>query len=123
MFLNGLRPEDPGLKISDLAKELELSLSTLTQTTTSLFHLGYIFRTADTEDRRVIRISLTPFGRSEVHKYLEDFKSYCARIVMFLGENDSVVFARTLEKICSFIESEPRQKRENLSAMEQVDAQ
>jgi hypothetical protein len=41
-----------------------------------------------------------------LHRVLlkKDFKSYCARTVMFLGEKDSMVFARTLEKICSFIE-------------------
>jgi DNA-binding MarR family transcriptional regulator len=65
IFLNGLAPEDPGIKISDLAKKFDLSLSTLTQTTTSLFRLGYILRTADPKDRRVIRISLSPLGSSK----------------------------------------------------------
>jgi DNA-binding MarR family transcriptional regulator len=118
MFLSGLPNDDPGRKISDLAKELELSLSTLTQTTTSLVRLGYITRNADPNDRRVIRIALTPLGRSEVMKYLQDFTSYCARIVDYLGEKDGLLFAVLLEKICRFMEAEPKQVREDLTAKE-----
>jgi DNA-binding MarR family transcriptional regulator len=118
MFLSGLKPEDPGLRISDLSKELELSLSTLTQTTASLFRLGYVLRRADPKDRRVVRISLTPLGRSEVLNYLKDFSGYCARMAEFLGEKDSLVFARLLGKISGFMEAEPRQNRENLYAKE-----
>ena len=118
MFLSGLPSDDPGSKISDLAKELELSLSTLTQTTTSLVRLGYITRNADLNDRRVIRVALTPLGRSEVVKYLREFTSYCGRIVDYLGEKDSRIFAKLLEKICAFMEAEPKQVREDLTAKE-----
>lgn len=119
MFLNGLPDDDPGRKISDLAKELELTVSTLTQTTTSLVRLGYITRNADPNDRRVTRIALTPRGRSEVMRYLQEFTSYCSRIVDYLGEKESLVFAALLEKICLFMEAEPRQVREDLTAKDQ----
>ena len=85
------------------------------------FRLGYILRTDDPKDRRVIRVSLSPLGRSEVVKYLNDFTAYCARIIEFLGEKDSRVFARLLEKICGFMEAEPKQNREDLIAKEHVD--
>ena len=86
MILRGLQPEEPGLKISELAKELEVSLSTLTQTTSSLFRLGYILRTPDSQDRRVIRIALTALGRSELLDYLKDFGSYCVGSQSFSGK-------------------------------------
>jgi DNA-binding MarR family transcriptional regulator len=121
MTLIGLKPEDPGLRISDLSKELEISLSTLTQTTTSLFRLGYVARSEDPKDRRVIRISLTPRGRAEVQGYLQDFGSYCGRIVKYLGREDSLTFARLLGKISAFMEAEPRQNREDLKAEERAD--
>ncbi|AOP33256.1 hypothetical protein A0128_04970 [Leptospira tipperaryensis] len=118
LILIGLKSNEPGLRISDLAKELEVSLSTLTQTTSSLFRLGYILRESDPKDRRVIRIRLTSMGRSKVLNYQKDFSNYCARIAEYLGEKDSFLFARLLSKISGFMEAEPKQTRMDLNVQE-----
>ena len=113
MVLSELDPEAPGLRVSDLAREIEVSPSTLTQTTTSLFRLGYIVRESDPHDRRVIRIRLTSLGRSMVTKHMDEFRAYCGRIAEYLGERDSLAFARLLRKVSGFMESEPRPTRVN----------
>ncbi len=123
MILIRLAPDELGIRISDLAKELEISLSTLTQTSSSLFRLGYILRESDPKDRRVIRIRLTPIGRSKVLNYQKEFSNYCARIAQYLGEKDSLVFARLLGKISSFMEAEPKQTRMDLNTEENIDDQ
>jgi DNA-binding MarR family transcriptional regulator len=111
MVLSALSPDEPGLRVSDLAGKLEISLSTLTQTTTSLLRLGYVLREPEPKDRRVIRIQLTPTGRTKVLNFQQEFSGYCARIAQYLGDEDSFILARLLEKISGFMEAEPRQTR------------
>ncbi|AYV57758.1 MarR family transcriptional regulator [Leptospira kmetyi] len=115
MILSGLKEKELGLRISDLAKELEISLSTLTQTTSSLFRLGYVVRESDPTDRRVIRIRLTPIGRSKMLGYQKEFNDYCAGISEYLGEKDSILFARLLRKVSGFMAAEPKQTRMDLN--------
>jgi len=112
LLLSDLGPDDPGLRIVDLARELEVTASTLTQTTTSLFKLGYLVRHPDPVDRRAVRLSLTEPGRFKALAFREEFRNYSRKIVAFLGEEDTRTLAALLNRLSGFLESEPKPMRE-----------
>jgi len=55
--------DEPGLSQRELADRILLTGSTLTHHLDRLETDGYIDRTRDTTDRRVVRVSLTPAGK------------------------------------------------------------
>jgi DNA-binding MarR family transcriptional regulator len=112
LLLSDVGDEDPGLRIVDLARELEVTASTLTQTTTSLFKLGYLERQPDPLDRRAIRLHLTEAGKQKALAFREEFRNYCRRIVAYLGEEDTRTLAFLLNKMSGFLEAEPKPARD-----------
>ncbi len=54
---------DGRLSLSDLGKRMYLKPSTITGLTDTLEQRGYVVRVRDQEDRRVVKIQLTPKGR------------------------------------------------------------
>jgi len=112
LLLSVVDADDPGLRIVDLARELEVTASTLTQTTTSLYKLGYLARHPDPVDRRAVRLHLTEVGRMKALAFREEFRNYSRRIVAFLGEEDSRTLATLLNKMSGFLESEPKPARD-----------
>ncbi len=57
--------EQPSATISDLSVPLQLSKSSATQLVERLVKLGLVGRINDTEDRRIIRLSITENGEKE----------------------------------------------------------
>lgn len=56
----GDNPE--GLRVSELASSFNVTASGVTQLVTVLEEKGYVSRTMDPDDRRAVRVSLTPEG-------------------------------------------------------------
>lgn len=78
--------------VTDVAKYLKISKPNMTPILDSLIKKGYLVRTRDEKDRRIIRLSLTPSGRV----FYEDLKAANLHIV---EEMFSAYSAEELEKI------------------------
>ncbi len=60
---------------------------------------GWVKREADAEDRRKVRISLTPSGRNFAWQQIVELVSCWKRIVEDLGEEDTANLIRIMEKL------------------------
>jgi DNA-binding MarR family transcriptional regulator len=85
--------EQDGLRIKDLVERTALSPSTLTGMLDSMERLGVVVRHPDAGDRRVVRVRLTPVGRSLQPRC----RAALRRVNGVLGKNLTKTGARRLK--------------------------
>lgn len=62
-----LHGRSEGVTMSEVSRSLSVPTSTATRIIDSLVNAGYIARQADNEDRRIVRVVLTPAGEAAFH--------------------------------------------------------
>ena len=92
-------PESPGIKVSEISSALSVANPTITQLINALETNGYVERTMDQEDRRVVRVKLTGKGETTVDKATGAFFESFNGLVDYLGEEESNRFAEVLAKV------------------------
>ncbi|MGT2803230.1 DNA-binding transcriptional regulator, MarR family [Streptococcus henryi] len=89
---------------SDIARELMLTLGTVTTSLNKLEAKGYIERTRSKHDRRVVHLTLTKKGRLLNRLHSKFHKSMVNHIVEGMPEEDVEVLKRGLSNLHKFLE-------------------
>lgn len=94
----------PGIKVTDIAKKLEITKPAASKMLSIIEQKNYIERIADRSDRRVVYIALTDTGK----KLLKDANQYMERltnsVMDAMGEEDSETLIRLLNKLYRIME-------------------
>lgn len=96
--------KQPNVTPSDVARELMLTLGTVTTSLNKLETKGYVVRTRSKLDRRVVHLSLTKRGRLLNRLHAKFHKSMVDHIVEDLCEEDIDVLTRGLSNLHQFLE-------------------
>lgn len=99
----GFKNEKEGIKVSQLSKKLRVAAPTITQQINALESRGFVKRTMDLKDRRVVRIQLTEKGEEILKKAQKEFHNLVYELVDYLGEDDSEKFIKLLTKLFSYM--------------------
>lgn len=94
-----------------IAQALYITPGTLTTTVHSLSEKGYLKRTKDSKDKRIVRIIVTEQGKNAQHMheiFHEDMTSY---ILEQLTEEEIQVFSRSLQKLAAFFHNKEQSLR------------
>ncbi|MDY3824108.1 MULTISPECIES: fatty acid biosynthesis transcriptional regulator FabT [Streptococcus] len=89
---------------SDIARELMLTLGTVTTSLNKLEKKGYIERTRSKVDRRVVYITLTKKGKLLFRLHQKFHKNMVAQIVDEMDESEVLALERGLKNLHSFLE-------------------
>lgn len=95
-------PDSPGVKVSELSKLLLVTTPTMTQQINNLETVGFVIKSADPEDRRVVRIRVTPKGDAAIQEAHEAFLAAMNGLVEYLGEEDSNRLAELLTRAFTY---------------------
>lgn len=87
------------LKISEISQILKVTPPTVTQIINTLEKNGLVERTIDPEDRRAVKIKLTPTGFEAIKKAREAFTETFIGLIDYLGEEESEHLAELLNKV------------------------
>lgn len=90
--------------MTQLSEELHVAPPSTTSTTDRLVNQGFISRRHDPEDRRVVRVTLTPKGKSMMNKFLQVKKSRWHQIMVSLSKKDRENLILTLRRLVSLLE-------------------
>ena len=95
---------DREMTMTEVARDLEITVGTLTTAITKLIKKGYVERKRIEEDRRVVLVNLTSKGE-EVYKVHQVFheEMICAMLSNFSDEEEQVL-SKSLEKLNTFFE-------------------
>lgn len=94
-----------GRSMSSVAKDLDITVGTLTIAINNLVKKGYVNRNRSTKDRRVVLLSLTSQG-IKVYKHHERFhKEMVENILKVLGEEEVNIFTSALTEINTYLKN------------------
>ena len=91
---------DPtGIKPSEIAKRLKITLPAVTHKMNKLVDDGYLTRRDSTSDHRVTYVLLTDKGSKYLESIEEDYYAKILKLMKRLGERDTDTLVRLLNKI------------------------
>ena len=85
--------------MSAIARELSVTVGTLTIAMNSLVKKGYVFRERGKEDRRVVYISLTDRGKAAYEHHEQFHRAMIDSISRDLSEEEMEMLVKTLAKL------------------------
>ncbi|MDR3598643.1 MarR family transcriptional regulator [Clostridium sp.] len=91
--------EYSSLTMKDLAREINKDKSTVTALVNKLLNLGYIERTRDLADSRIVYITLTEKGKSLKDDFKEISDKLIERVYKDISKNEQEVLINILTKI------------------------
>jgi len=97
-----------GIKVSELSDMMKVKSPTITQCISSLEANGFVERSIDLIDRRVVRIRLTVKGKEFVAENEQRFISHIKGLVSFLGEENSKELTRLLSQMFIYFDTVKR---------------
>lgn len=89
---------------SDIARELMLTLGTVTTSLNKLEAKGYVTRTRSRRDRRVVYLTLTKKGRLLNRLHNKFHKNMVSQIVEDMDDNDMEALMSGLKNLHKFLE-------------------
>ena len=95
--------------MTSIARELSVTVGTLTIAMNSLVKKGYVIRERGQEDRRIVYISLSEKGRNAFHHHAEFQREMIEGIEETLDEDEMQVLARALTKLDGWFREKEKQ--------------
>ncbi|WHH57885.1 MarR family transcriptional regulator [Petroclostridium sp. X23] len=88
-----------GIKISEISNTLRVTSPTVTQLVNGLESNGFVERSIDPEDRRVVQIRLTEKGEDVIKKASDAFHASLNGLVEYLGQEKSAALIELLSEV------------------------
>jgi len=103
------RKESP--KMSEVARALSVSLSTATRMAEVLVDNGYAERLSDPKDHRLVRLTLTDYGR-KAHDVIEDFLLQDIRMSLnFLTAEEQSILLTLVDKVTAGLKKDAAHRK------------
>ena len=94
-----------GVRVSDIATSIGITVPAITQIITVLEKDGYVRRTMDPDDRRAVRVILTPAGDAMLEPAIRALDEVFISLIDYLGEDESKTLMNLLDRVeCYFKE-------------------
>lgn len=97
--------KNPEATMSDISHYLQSSFSSTTQLIERLHKSGFVQRTDDTNDRRIIHLSLTKDGKKELREMTKKRISQMKKMYANIDEKDMSDLIRIQEKILNGLQT------------------
>lgn len=93
---------DEPKRMSEIAKRMNVTLGTLTTAIDGLNRKGYVNRSRDTKDRRVVNISLTDKGIKAFYHHEKFHQTMIEQIKEHLNHEERRILSETLQKLIDY---------------------
>ncbi|NLI93864.1 MAG: MarR family transcriptional regulator [Peptococcaceae bacterium] len=97
--------------MSSVARDLDITIGTLTIAINNLLRKQYVNRTRSDEDRRIVLISLTEKGESAYRQHSQFHDEMIKTTISKLSEDEMKVLISALENINSYFKEKYKLKR------------
>lgn len=92
-----------GVNASDLSRMLHVKPPSITPNLARLEQHGYICRSMDPADRRIVRVRLQPEGRSLINAHKRRLLSWIRGLVDHLGVEKSILFTELIDETFDYV--------------------
>ncbi len=97
-------PESESMTMNTLSEAMGSANSTMTRMVDQLVNKGFVRRTTDDEDRRVVRVSLTAQGQETRHNLEQAQQYFFGQVLTEIPQDERHVFLQVLERVVVAIE-------------------
>lgn len=94
--------EHPQCSLGDVARELQVALTTMSSSADRMVRRGMIERQRPEANRRSVALTITEKGREAVEGYMDGYRASCRAMLDALDTPDRLVFLRLTEKISHY---------------------
>ncbi len=94
--------------IGELSSALQMSSPAVAQFTNRLVKSGLIEKTSDKNDKRTVRLALTPKGKTESRELPALVKNNCHKILKYINEDDIRTMINIMSKLINGITREQK---------------
>jgi DNA-binding MarR family transcriptional regulator len=108
IILSSLK-ENSAVRLSDLASDLCLDISTVSRQAKALEDRGLLTRTDDLDDRRAVRLELAPVGRDVLDQAWTRRNRWLAASLNDWTPDDRTTLVRLLTRFADSLSAEPAQ--------------
>lgn len=108
IILSSLK-EHSAVRLSDLANDLLLDISTVSRQARALEDRGLVTRTEDPDDRRAVRLELAPAGLTELDQAWSRRNQWLAQSLRDWTPDDRVALVAMLTRFADSLSAEPAQ--------------
>ncbi len=91
--------------MTSVARALMVTTGTLTISVNSLVKKGFVERTRSEEDRRMVLVSLTQYGRKAFNCYKKFYADIVEAVTAELSEEERSILEKTLGRLSRFFRS------------------
>lgn len=98
--------DNKGIHVSDLAKKMDILLSSASRTLSALEKRGLIYREIDRENRRNIRVFLTEKGEKTCEKCFVTQNKLIERVIDHMGKEDMDTLIKLWKRFSNLLEKE-----------------
>ncbi len=91
------------MRLGDLSKEMHVSAPTMTGLVDRLMRSGYVLRTHDKKDRRVINVELTRAGKKQAESIISEINKRWHGILVHLTKEERENYLRILKRIVNVL--------------------
>ena len=102
---------DKGLPVSEISNLLQITPGGVTHLLNPLQEQGYIERLPDPDDRRVVRIGLTPRGAQAGRTMALEAQRQVAGLIQNLGEKDSRTLIKLISRSMDYFAKRPANRK------------
>ena len=95
--------ENPNITMGELCDKLFLACSTATDLVDRMEKNGFLERKRDTQDRRVIRLSISEMGNRVISEVVAARRRYVSSILEKLTEEEIIQLAQSLDRLHSLM--------------------
>lgn len=92
--------------MTEVAVDLMINVSTLTIAINKLVEKGYVSRSRGEDDRRVVRIALTPPGQIIMLEHEKFHQNMVSQVVANLGEEEAKVLLSSMDNLKEFFKKQ-----------------
>ncbi len=96
------------VSLKTLASEMRLTPGAITQLIEAMVQAGYVERSSNDTDRRVIVVALTKSGNETVVLLKRKKQALLAKVVADLDDNELAIFLRVQQKMLTYLETNCR---------------
>lgn len=88
-----------GVRVSDISARMDATQPSITSAVARLEKLGYVAKSHDGQDGRVVRVALTQTGHDLADRYIDRFYDWVCEQLTDVDERDLRTAARTIDAV------------------------
>jgi DNA-binding MarR family transcriptional regulator len=100
---HGCALDPEGMKVSELSTKMRVTSSSVTQLVTGVEEQGLVLRKMDKEDRRSVKVTLTPRGVEITEKAEQHLTEILTGLVEYLGPERSMDLVGILNDVFTYL--------------------